>query len=281
MKYDREALLAIKDSYVDDTRIFLRFLESRGLEMSVESLQQYLDHLKERGYAVETVAKRIKGAKNRLWRTLLTNAETMTVVDRFRFKEEIDAVKPGKRTTIEVPLEDVPTRDERDKLLASASVSERVKWFVRLLSTSGLRVSELAGIRLADCRRGAGFHSVRISGKGDRERTIFWKAKEFEGARVFFSGETHLLETRSHRAYDRREISDPIRIACEAVLGKKFGAHSWRHYYATEKLLSGSSLKAVSQYIGHASTSLTGDVYIHDRLGPEDVETFYDTGETQ
>jgi integrase/recombinase XerD len=276
MKYDRDALLAIRDSYVDDTRIFLRFLESRKLEMSVSALEEYLAYLKERRYAVETIAKRIKGAKNRLWRVLLTNAETMTVLDRFNFKEQIDAIKPGKRTTIEVPLEDVPTREERTKLLESNAVSERVKWFIKLLSTSGLRVTELAGIRLADCRRGAGFYAVRISGKGDRERTIFWKQKEFEGAREFFGGTMFLLETRNGRKYDRREISDSIRLVCQAVLSKKYGAHSWRHYYATEKLLSGSSLKAVSQYIGHASTSLTGDVYIHDRLGPDDIESFED-----
>jgi integrase/recombinase XerD len=276
MKYDRDALLAIRDSYVDDTRLFIRFLEARNLDMSVDALREYLDYLKEKGYAVETIAKRIKGAKNRLWRVLLTNAETMTVIDRFRFKEEIDEIKPGKRTSIEVPLDEVPTRDERAALLASDAVSERVKWFVKLLSTSGLRVSELAGIRLADCRRGQGFYAVRISGKGDRERTVYWRPAEFEGARAFFNGETYLLETRGGRKYDRREISDPIRNSCLGVLGKSYGAHSWRHYYATEKLLSGSSLKAVSQYIGHASTSLTGDVYIHDRLGPDDIETFED-----
>lgn len=274
MKYNRDALLAIRDSYVDDTRLFLKFLQSRGLEMTVEALEEYLTWLKAHGYAVETIAKRIKGAKNRLWRVLLTNAETMTVIDRFQFKERIDSIKPGKRTSIEVPPEDVPSREERDQLLAHENVSERVKWFVRLLSTSGLRVSELAGIRLADCRRGQGFYAVRIAGKGDRERTIFWHTKDFERARDFFGGSVYLLETRSARKYDRREISDSVRIACQAVLGKKYGAHSWRHYYATEKLLAGSSLKAVSQYIGHASTSLTGDVYIHDRLGPQDIESF-------
>jgi integrase len=34
----------------------------------------------------------------------------------------------------------------------------------------------------------------------------------------------------------------------------------------------GKSLKAVSSYLGHSTTSITADMYIHDELKPEDFE---------
>ena len=52
----------------------------------------------------------------------------------------------------------------------------------------------------------------------------------------------------------------------EVVLGREISAHTLRHSWATEQIKRGQSLKAVSLYLGHASTSITADLYVHDTL---------------
>ena len=45
--------------------------------------------------------------------------------------------------------------------------------------------------------------------------------------------------------------------------------HMLRHSRATDMLLNKEiSLKAVSRYLGHSSTAITSDLYVHDQVSP-------------
>jgi integrase/recombinase XerD len=56
------------------------------------------------------------------------------------------------------------------------------------------------------------------------------------------------------------------------TLGKNISPHTLRHSFCTNMLLvKNKSLKAVSNYVGHSSTSITADMYVHSQLVPEDV----------
>ncbi|MGA2764337.1 MAG: tyrosine-type recombinase/integrase [Spirochaetia bacterium] len=47
-----------------------------------------------------------------------------------------------------------------------------------------------------------------------------------------------------------------------------------RHAFATRMIAEGKSLPAVSRYLGHSSVAITGDLYVHDSLGWEDLKSF-------
>lgn len=272
MNYDREALLAINDSYKDDTRLFLRFLEERELDMSVESLAAYVNHLRENGYAAQTINKRIAGAKNRLRRVFRLAPESIDMLTAFGFEEELKDVKRSSKATKEVPEEQLLSIDDIKKLLASDAVSDRWRVMIRFFVTTGLRVSELTAIRVKDCLRMPTHWRVRIHGKGRKERMVMVPLKLMESVRKTFAGVTHLFETQGGQPYDRVNVSSAIGRVSRAVLGKRVSAHTLRHTFATHSIKTGKSVKAVSVYLGHSTTAITQDMYVHDRLDLEDID---------
>jgi len=64
-----------------------------------------------------------------------------------------------------------------------------------------------------------------------------------------------------------------IKNKCQPVNSvKNISPYTLRHSFCTNMLLvKNKSLKAVSNYVGHSSTSITADMYCHDQLKVEDV----------
>lgn len=280
MKYDRAALMKIEDSYAPDTRFFLQYLERYDLEMSIESLRSYLIFLRDQGKAAATIRKRLNGARNRIRLVFAQSEEGRDAIALFEFEREIKAIKVDRVSTHEVPDDKILSREDVRALLEADGVTERVKHMIRFLAWTGLRVSELLHIRIADCTRHSDHYSIRVRrGKGKKERIILLPLALVDEIRAHFASRVYLFETRSATQYNRREISDSIREAGRAVLGKKISAHTMRHFFATNSIKLGRPIDAVSRYLGHASTSITLDMYSHNRLSLSDIDPFAETGQ--
>ncbi len=50
------------------------------------------------------------------------------------------------------------------------------------------------------------------------------------------------------------------------MLNRDISAHKLRHSFATIKIAKTGKIKAVSEYLGHSSTSITLDMYVHEEL---------------
>ena len=61
-------------------------------------------------------------------------------------------------------------------------------------------------------------------------------------------------------------MSYEIIKAGKRILGRRISAHSMRHSFATLAIRDGASIKAVSKYLGHSSTAITMDMYVHESL---------------
>ena len=61
-------------------------------------------------------------------------------------------------------------------------------------------------------------------------------------------------------------MSFEITKAARRVLGRKISAHSLRHSFATLTIRDGASVKAVSEYLGHANVALTLSMHVHESL---------------
>jgi len=152
------------------------------------------------------------------------------------------------------------------------SLSPRLALIVHILSVTGLRVSELIGIKLSNCKGDNGTVFIDIIGKGTKQRRVFITRELFEGARKEFKGKCYLFETHNHTPFSRCYIWRELRNAGNKVLGKSISPHTLRHSFCTNMLLvKNKSLKAVSNYVGHSSTSITADMYVHAQLVPEDI----------
>ncbi len=271
-KFDWHQFAEIEDSYTDDTRLFIRFLDGRGLEMDYPGLRAYLDHLKTSGYAAATINKRLSGAKNRLRMLFGKSPEYLDVLSRYQMETVLREIRGVKLNTKGVDAEKTLSLEEVRKLLTSSAVPYRVKLFIEFLVSAGTRVTETANIRLAHLKDESSFVSVRVVGKGNKERFLKVFPDLINRIRRHFKGKTYLFESQTGAAFRRQYISDAIRTAGRIVLNRRISAHTLRHTFATIQIRKNRKVKAVSLYLGHYSTSITQDMYVHEELDLEDLQ---------
>lgn len=164
---------------------------------------------------------------------------------------------------------------EVDRLLAQPDTSTplglRDKAMIELMYSTGLRVSELCGLRVSDIQMNLG--SLRCIGKGNKERIVpaGRKAIEVVGAylrdvRPKLLGEgvsPYLFLGQRGRKIDRIEFWRLLRdYGAKANLRESLNPHMLRHSFATHLLDRGADLRAVQLMLGHADISTT-QIYTH------------------
>ncbi|MDN5860620.1 MAG: tyrosine-type recombinase/integrase [Pseudonocardia sp.] len=142
---------------------------------------------------------------------------------------------------------------------------------LELLYATGVRVSELCGLDLDDVD--AGRRALRVTGKGDRERTVVYGVPAEQVLRRYLqtarpalvtarSGPALFLGARGGRL-DPRIARTVVHRAVTAVPGAPdVGPHGLRHAAATHMLEGGADLRHVQELLGHAKLSTT-QLYTH------------------
>jgi len=168
-----------------------------------------------------------------------------------------------------VYTEEILSKEEID--LLKESVNTRLSLIIEILFATGLRVSELIGIKVkTDIEVKDKIAFISVKGKGSKERRVFIP-EELLNRINSFSGK-YLFENRNSKPLDRKQIWRDINNVGYSVLGKDLHPHTFRHSFATYMIVvKKKTVKAVSEYLGHASTSITQDMYLHDELKPEDI----------
>lgn len=184
--------------------------------------------------------------------------------------ELIEAPKMGRY------LPDVLNQSEVLKLIESVDLSKtlghRDRAMLELLYSSGLRVSELLGLKISQCHWDEGY--LRIVGKGNKERLV--PVGEWAMKWIF-----HYIEVeRSHLQVDSRSedilflnfrgkpltrmtvLNIVKRQSRMAGIQKEISPHTFRHSFATHLVEAGADLRAVQEMLGHASITTT-EIYTH------------------
>lgn len=147
----------------------------------------------------------------------------------------------------------------------------RDRAMLETLYASGLRVSELVGLRTFEINLEAGV--VRILGKGSKERlvplgeeAVDWVRRYVAEARPVLLGKTAcdaLFVTGRGTGMTRQAFWHLIkRYAARAVPGKALSPHTLRHAFATHLINHGADLRVVQMLLGHADISTT-QIYTH------------------
>lgn len=173
------------------------------------------------------------------------------------------------------PLPQVPSEAEVEALLASPDVSQplglRDAAMLELLYATGLRVSELVGLQLAQVDLQAGV--LKTFGKGRKERLVPMGASAqdlvlqyLRHARPILLGgraETALFLSQRACPMTRQRFWQIIRhYARLAGISYPLSPHSLRHAFATHLLDHGADLRSVQLMLGHAKLSTT-EIYTH------------------
>ena len=137
---------------------------------------------------------------------------------------------------------------------------------VELLYGSGLRVSELCGLNLADLDMPGRW--LRVLGKGRKERLVpfhdacaaaltAWLDAGRPSLATDESGTALFLGARGGRLHDREVRRFLARYGVEVGARGRVHPHKLRHAFATHLLEGGADLRAIQELLGHASLSTT------------------------
>ena len=171
------------------------------------------------------------------------------------------------------------TADEAARLMTAPSGGDafalRDRALLELFYSSGLRVSELAGLMLQQVDIEAGF--LRVFGKGAKERVVPLGRKAGEAIATYVAaGRPKLVRTytgsqlflnHQGRALSRMGLWKIVKKhAARAGIAKNVKPHALRHSFATHLLSGGADLRSIQEMLGHASISTT---QIYTAVEPE------------
>src|SRR2546422_8156576 len=148
----------------------------------------------------------------------------------------------------------------------------RDRAILELLYASGLRVSELTGLNLADIDRNE--QMLRVRGKGRKERIVPYGSKAENALQAYGPVRAELLRKAGSRAdpeavflnhAGRRLTSRSVaRIVKKYVrlvnINWDLHPHSLRHAFATHLLADGADLRAIQELLGHRSEEHTSEL---------------------
>jgi integrase/recombinase XerC len=151
----------------------------------------------------------------------------------------------------------------------SALLPKRDRAILELLYASGLRVSELTGLNMADIDRKQ--QMLRVLGKGNKERIIPFGSKAGLALDQYWDTRNGLLHKAGERgdpeAVFLNHFGGRLTARSVARMVKKYvrlvntnwdlHPHSLRHAFATHLLADGADLRAIQELLGHSSLSTT------------------------
>jgi len=255
------------ESYGRDLKKFLLFIKSRGItsarEVKYGDILDFMTRSREEGLNATTIVRSMVSVKQ-FFKYLL--AEKVLSEDP---TAHIKTPKMKKAIPGVISLDDV------ESILGAPDESTpeglRDAAMLEILYATGIRVSELIGLKLNDVNFELGF--VVVYGKGSKERVVPIGDKAREKLLSYLrDSRPSLLKGREAKALfvtrrgagmTRQGFWKIIKAqALKAGVTKKISPHTLRHSFATHLLERGADLRTIQVMLGHSDISTT-QIYTH------------------
>lgn len=255
------------ESYGRDVRKFSDFVKKNDIksveEIKYNNILDFLSYSKEQGLTATTIVRSI-----------------VSVKQFFKYLRLEKILKEDPTAHIRTPrmkksIPGVISLDEVERMLAAPDESSpeglRDSAMLEVLYATGIRVSELIGLKLNDVNFEHGF--VVVYGKGSKERIVPMgdKAKnklldylrDSRPALLKSREAKALFVTRRGKGMTRQGFWKIIKNhALKAGIQKKISPHTLRHSFATHLLERGADLRTIQIMLGHSDISTT-QIYTH------------------
>lgn len=266
-------------SYRTDLDQFFQFLAQRqgadvqNLMLSMidhRSVRDYLAWLQQQGLRRSTLARKLAALRSLV---------------RYLCRENILASNP-------IAAVSTPKQDQRlpnflypleiNRLIESPDISKplgiRDRALLELLYATGIRVSELVGLKASDLNYSSGV--IKVTGKGGKDRIVPLGKPSAEWVQRYLQareklvmkgkGTTALFVNRFGEQLSVRGVRNIIDKYVKALaINTKVSPHTLRHSFATHLLNRGADLRSVQELLGHVNLSTT-QIYTH--LTKEDIK---------
>lgn len=233
-------------------------------EVTEENLKKYIAYLERKKFKASTISRSIASIKA-FFHYLLKEGMVKTDVS-----ECLKAPKVERKTP------DILSAEEMERLLEQPSGDSdkglRDSAMLELLYATGIRVSELIGLKISDVNMQMGYLICRDGGK---ERMVSFNNEVREALRQY------LTKARDHMAVN--EARDILFVNCsgkpmsrqgfwklvksyakKAGISKDITPHTLRHTFAAHMVENGTDLKSVQEMLGHSDISTT---HMYVRMG--------------
>ncbi|GAB7140578.1 site-specific tyrosine recombinase XerD [Deferribacterales bacterium RsTz2092] len=252
------------DAYRQDATDWQMFLGSKDLvAATVEDVIGYMSALRAKGSSIETVLRRLAG---------LGQLYDYFIIEKYITKNPIEYItKPKKWGKLPSYL----NYDEVDKLLAAPDPASdsgyRDSLILETLYASGMRVSEVLSVKIADVDFKRGL--VKVFGKGSKERLtpVYEKLRDKLlnwlpiRQRDFVKGSDRgfLFLNKRGEQLTRQYVWEMVKGYCQQLgITKHVSPHTLRHSFATHLLSGGADLRTIQLFLGHESIGTT-EIYTH------------------
>lgn len=253
------------DAYALDLSAFRDFAEAESGDRipDLEGVRRYVDSLYVSGLAERSIARRISSLRN-LYQFLLREK---------RIDSDPTSLLQSPKQWKSLPK--YLNLDEIEKLIGAPEpvkpTGVRDRAMLELLYATGLRVSELCQIRLADLNRDFGV--LRVTGKGNRQRLVPVGRSALGAAEAYLNGSRDALLRGKSSPY----LFVTARGGCltrqafwklligygrKAGIFRPLTPHVLRHSFATHLVERGADLRSVQTMLGHADIGTT-QIYTH------------------
>lgn len=269
LKLERSLAANSIEAYVRDITKLKEFFEIKNqstsaLKVSQLDLINFIEFINELQLSPYSQARILSGIKS-FYKYLLY--EQLIDLDP---SELLESPKIGRK------LPDTLDFYEIEKIFAAIDLSNdggvRNRAMLETLYSSGLRVSELIGLRLSNIYFEEGF--LRVVGKGNKERLVpigrealkhiqLYKDHVRRHQDIKKGQEDFLFLNRRGSQISRISVFTIIKdLALKAEIKKQISPHTFRHSFATHLIEGGADLRAVQEMLGHESITTT-EIYTH------------------
>lgn len=267
LEVERNLSLHTVTAYYNDVLDFLDWAgEIEPQELTHHNIKNYLAQLHPRNYSKTTTSRKIAAIRTfyrYLYREKLVKANPA------------DNVKsPRKTKSLPKLLTDAEVELILSAIDTSTPAGHRNRTIVETLWATGMRISELCGLKFSDLNLEE--DEITVFGKGGKERIVLISHR----AKAYLN---EYLEKTRPKLIEKSELKDSDTVFInntgfqlqqksihrmlaetgKAVkLQKQVSPHVFRHSFATRLLENGADLRVVQELLGHASISNT-QIYTH------------------
>lgn len=243
LKYSHRTL----ERYLSIVERYARFLKCPIVESGVIDATQFLAYLEQKHDASASTINQAISALRFLYTRVL--GREIPLVRRPRSDRRL----PG-----------ILSREEAIRIV-TAPRNLKHRAFLVLAYSAGLRVSEIAALRVGDVDPSRGVILVRCGkGRKDRYTILATKTKRLIESYIdLYRPKDWLFEGQNHGHISARSIQEVFNKAKENIgITKNVSIHSLRHSFATHLLEDGTDIRYIQELLGHTNARTT-QIYTH------------------
>ena len=236
--------------YRCDLALFISVIgDQNATDVHTRAVDRFVDHQMGKGFKPGTINRRLAAVVS-FYRYLVTQGLAVTC-----------PVLP-KRHYLRQPQRLPRPVNEQDLRKFFAAVNDiRDRAIFALMLHCGLRIGEIAALKMTDLYLGEQPSRLIIHGKGSKERTVYLSSRVRQSLQAWLAQrpaarDQHVFLSYQQKKLSTTSISKRIKYACR-ISGVDLTAHRLRHSFADHLLSAGMPITSIQKLMGHRFVETT------------------------